>query len=388
MVVVLVAAEAVTHLGGPVGERVDHAALAQEPEGPVDRRQPDRLAAPTEPGVDPLGGGVVALAREDLEDPQPLPRRTKAAPSEERAGFRAAGGRHRHYYTHMKARIILATALVTAAAACGASGCTADAGGERSQGGREVVASFYPLAYAANAVAGPGVEVTNLTPPGAEPHDLDLSPADVQRVHDADLVLLLGRGFQPALEQAAERARRVVRLLEAPGLRALPNADPHVWLDPLRYALVIERIGRELRARDAADRLIARLRALDAEYRGALADCRRREIVTSHAAFGYLAARYGLEQIAVTGLSPEAEPSPRDLERAVSLVRATAATTVYLEPLVSPRTARTVARETNSSTRVLDPIEGLTEDQARRGEDYFSLMRANLVALREGLECR
>jgi zinc transport system substrate-binding protein len=251
-----------------------------------------------------------------------------------------------------------------------------------------VVASFYTLAYAAERVGGEAVNVRNLTPSGAEPHDLEASPGDVRELHDADLVLLLGGGFQPLLEDAAGDGDHVARALDTPGLDLLETTDAHVWLDPLRYALIVERIGETLGRPAAAERLVGRLRALDRDYRDGLANCERREIVTSHDAFAYLAARYGLDQIPIAGASPEGEPAPQDLERAVDAVRETGATTVFVEPLVSPRVAETVAREAGVETAVLNPLEGLTEDEQARGEDYFSLMRANLAVLREALGCR
>ena len=249
-----------------------------------------------------------------------------------------------------------------------------------------VVASFYPLAFAAAELA-PGVPVKNLTPPGAEPHDLELSPIDAATIRDARLVLLLGHGFQPQIEDAAGTGDNVLRLLDTPGLDLLPSGDPHVWLDPIRYAKIVERIGEALGAQSAAERLVTRLEALDAEYRQGLANCERHEIVTSHEAFAYLAQRYGLEQIPITGLSPEAEPQPADLAHVVDLVEERGVTTIYYETLVSPRIAETVARETGAKTAVLDPIEGLTPDEAASGEDYFTRMRANLRALEEGLGC-
>jgi len=252
----------------------------------------------------------------------------------------------------------------------------------------DVVASFYPLAFAAEEVGGTKVAVTNLTPTGAEPHDLEVSPADVGRLGSAALVLLLGRGFQPQLEDAAGGGARVLRLLDTPGLDLRSNGDPHVWLDPIRYARIVTRVGAALHAEDAAGRLARRVRELDGEYRRGLARCRHREIVTSHEAFAYLAARYGLRQVAITGLNPEAEPGPRDLDRVISVVRKTRATTVFTETLLSRRLAETVARETGARTAALNPIEGLTSDEADRGVDYFDLMRANLAALRKGLECR
>jgi zinc transport system substrate-binding protein len=264
----------------------------------------------------------------------------------------------------------------------------AGCGGSAGAGGRErVVAAFYPLAYAAEQIGGTSIDVTNLTPPGAEPHDLEVSPGDVRQLREAELVLLLGHGFQPQLERAAGTRNGVVRLLDTPGLRRFPNGDPHVWLDPLRYATIATRIGAALHDADATDRFVARLRGLDRDYRRGLARCERTEIVTSHEAFAYLAQRYGLRQVAITGLSPEAEPSPRDLEDVIDLVRRTGATTVFFETLVSPRIAETVAREAGARTAVLNPIEGLTPAEQESGGDYFSLMRANLAALRAALGC-
>ncbi len=152
--------------------------------------------------------------------------------------------------------------------------------------------------------------------------------------------------------------------------------------------MLVQRIGDELGRPDEAETLERRLRSLDRAFEQGLADCARREIVTNHAAFGYLADRYGLEQIAITGSSPEGELAPRDLERAVDAVRETGATTVFVEPLVSARVVETVAREAGVQTAVLNPIEGLTESEQARGADYFSLMRANLATLRKALSCR
>jgi zinc transport system substrate-binding protein len=273
-----------------------------------------------------------------------------------------------------------------------AGGCAA---GESGHGGRSVVAAFYPLAYLAKQIGGAGVNVTNLTPAGAEPHDLELTAGDAKAVQSADLVLYLGDGFQPSLERAlGERSGPAADLLTgqtlgtATGEDGKQSADPHVWLDPLRYAQMAKVVARALGEPSAGGGLVRRLDALDGEYRRGLAHCKRREIVTSHAAFGYLAARYGLEQVPLTGLSPEAEPSPRDLEHLVRRVRETGATTVFFETLVSPKLAETVAREAGVTTAVLDPLEGLSNDAIDRGDDYFSVMRSNLGVLREALGCR
>ena len=264
----------------------------------------------------------------------------------------------------------------------------AGCGGSEGGGERTVVASFYPLAWATEQVAGQGVEVVNLTPAGAEPHDVELTPSDVEEIRDADLVVYVGAGFQPAVEDAvADR--------EGPALDVLEGADdPHVWLDPLAFSDIVERIaeqaerlGLEPGASGAAAFLASTLRGLDVQYRQGLANCERHTLVTTHAAFGQLAARYGLTQLALAGRTPESEPSPRDLERLIAEVRASGATTVFAEPLVSSRVAETVARESGARVATLDPIEGLSQERLDQGEDYVSVMRANLAALRKALGC-
>jgi zinc transport system substrate-binding protein len=279
--------------------------------------------------------------------------------------------------------VLILVAAVAFGPACGGEE------GASSAGTMDVAASLYPLAFAAETIGGPRADVTNLTPPGTEPHDVELSVRDVERVRSADVVFFLGSGFQPAVERAvAGGDGEAIDLLEGLTRAGDEQVDPHVWLDPLRYAGLAQRIGDTLGRTSAAAEFDRRLRALDAEFEGGLAECERREIVTSHDAFSYLADRYGLQQIAVSGISPEAEPTPSELERVVSEVRSHGATTVFVETLVSPRLAETVAREADAKVATLNPIEGLTEEEADAGEDYFSLMRANLAALREALGCR
>jgi zinc transport system substrate-binding protein len=377
VMVVALAAEAVADLAGMVHQCVHDPVLAEERECAVDGRKSDCIAARDEPAMDLLRRRVVRFRGQGTKHREPLPRGTDAVSVEERLRERGHGRRVQEM--RMKTILVLLVFLLSATA-CGTKAS--------SQGRKHVVAAFYPLAYAAQQIGGPTVEVTNLTPPGVEPHDLEATPGDVQAIHSADLVLLLGHGFQPQLEDAAGRGKKVLWLLDTPGLRRFGNGDPHVWLDPVRYALIGRRIGQALGRPQAAARLESRLRALDREYRRGLAHCTRHEIVTSHEAFAYLAQRYQLRQVAITGLSPEAEPAPKDLQHVVDLVRRTHATTIFFETLVSPRIAETVARETHAKTAVLDPIEGLTPAEANRGEDYFTVMRANLRALRGALGCR
>jgi zinc transport system substrate-binding protein len=266
----------------------------------------------------------------------------------------------------------------------GATACGEDSGA--SAGDTRVVAGFYPLAFAAEQIGGDRVDVTNLTPAGAEPHDLELTPREVEDILDADLVLYVGDGFQPGVEEAAaESDGEAIDVLDGLDVR---DDDPHVWLDPILFSQVIERIGAALDDEDAAQRLASRLRALDRQYREGLADCERRELVTTHDAFGYLAERYGLQALPITGLSPEGEPSPQDLQSAIDVVESNGVTTVFTEPLLSPEVGETVAREAGATTAELDPLEGLTDDELSAGEDYFSVMESNLEALRTGLGCR
>jgi zinc transport system substrate-binding protein len=260
------------------------------------------------------------------------------------------------------------------------AGCGSGSGDE-AEGGRTVVAGFYPLAWAAERVAGPDVEeVVNLTPPGAEPHDLELSASAVQDVLDAELVVYAG-GFQPALDDAvAER--------DGESLDVLPRGerDPHIWLDPVAFSGVVDRVAASLDG-SAAD-VVQSLRSLDADFRRGLRRCESRVLVTTHAAFGHLAERYGLEQLSLAGSSPEAGPSPQELAELIDRVRASGATTVFAEPLVSDRVAETVAREVGADVAVLDPLEGLSEERLDAGEEYLTAMRANLGTLRTALRCR
>lgn len=266
-------------------------------------------------------------------------------------------------------------------------------------GGRlVVVASVYPLAEAAERVGGDPVLVRDLTPPGVEPHDLELAPDDLAAIVSADLVIYVGSGFQPAVEDAVSQAegRRIDVLSVVPTLRADGVIDPHVWLDPMRFALVVEAIAGVLgemdpghadayRANAAAYR--TELEALDAAYREGLAACSSRILVVSHAAFGYLAQAYGLTQVAISGVSPESEPDPSRLAELRALVETEGVTTIFTEELVSPAVARTLAEEAGVHTAVLSPLEGLTPQELDAGRDYVSVMRRNLRTLEVALGC-
>ena len=283
-------------------------------------------------------------------------------------------------------------------AGCGGGGSKAASAGGQAR----VVAAFYPLAEAARRVGGSHVQVEDLTPAGAEPHDLELRPSQVDDVRNADAVVIMGTGFQPSVERAAHRRPRGRGVLEV--LPAVlgddgrhTGVDPHVWLDPVLMEAIIDQVQGALAAvlpasatpdLDAnASRYRELLAGLDGRYRAGLAPCARKEIVTTHEAFGRLAARFGLSQHAIAGLSPEAEPTPARIAELADLVRTHGVTTIFTEELVSPRVARALAREAHVRTDVLSPIEGLTSAERKAGDNYVSLMDRNLGRLRAALGC-
>jgi zinc transport system substrate-binding protein len=281
-----------------------------------------------------------------------------------------------------RSALALAVMLVPLASCGGASG----SGG----GGPQVVASVYPLAFVAGEIGGGRLEVETLTPAGSEPHDLELSPDGIRLLAGADLLLYVGGGFQPAIEDAAADLDASLDVLaEVPG--ADPG-DPHVWLDPVLMGEVADIVAARFTHLDpGGSRAFARnaralkddLAALDEAYARRLSDCRLRAFVTSHDAFGYLAQRYDLEQIGIAGVDPEAEPTPRSILEAARFAERNGVTTIFYETLVSPQVAETVATEIGVATDVLDPLESGPE-----GGDYLSAMRANLDALVDALGCR
>ncbi len=286
-------------------------------------------------------------------------------------------------------------ALGLAAAALALVGCSSggtEAAPDSTTDGRpSVVAAFYPLAFAAESVGGDAVSVTSLTPPGVEPHDLELSAAQVGEIAAADLVLYV-RGFQPAVDEAVDQ-QAPGRAIDVAAAVPLLGSDPHVWLDPANMALIGDAVAARLseldpslaasvEANDAA--LAATMADLRAEFAAALATCASRDLVVSHEAFGYLAHAFGLTQVGISGLSPEAEPSPARMKDVADLVREKGISTIYYETLVDPKVAQTIADETGASAAVLDPLEGLAPGSTG---DYVSVMKDNLATLVAGQSC-
>jgi len=283
--------------------------------------------------------------------------------------------------------LLLIALSASALAACGASP-------NAESGKTQVVAAFYPLAEAVRWVGGDLVSVTDLTPPGAEPHDLELTANQVDAIRDADLAVVTGGAFQPSVEDAArQRGGPTLIAIKSPGIK---GSDPHVWLDPETMSLVVNSTAAALAKVDPEHsqaykrRAIAtnnRLEALDIEMAAGLAECDRRVIVTSHDSFDRLGARYRIRVESIAGFSPEEEPNPRRIAELSDLVKKDGVTVIFTEELVSPRVAEVLAREVGIDTAVLSPIEGLTSKSSARGDDYFSLMRGNLSRLESALGC-
>ncbi|WP_420033579.1 metal ABC transporter substrate-binding protein [Streptomyces sp. cg28] len=297
---------------------------------------------------------------------------------------------------------------LTVLSACGSSA----ADGKNSDGKLDVVASFYPMQYLAEQIGGDHVAVTNLTEPGKEPHDLEVSAQQRGQLEEADVAVYL-KGLQPSVDEAISQSGIGTKVdaasltdLEKHGSEVGGHADehddhehgseegtdPHIWLDPVKYAEVAEGVGKALEKADpdhaaeykknTAD-LVGKLDGLNKKYAAGLKDTDTKVFITTHAAFGYLAERYGLTEEAISGLDPESEPSAARVKELQKMAKADGVSTVFYETLVSDRTAKTLAGDTGLKTAVLDPIEGITKKS--QGDDYIAVMESNLAALQKAL---
>lgn len=306
----------------------------------------------------------------------------------------------------------VAVAAVTALGLGTLTGCSGDSAAAAGTGKFDVVASFYPMAFLAERIGGAHVHVTSLTQPGQEPHDLEISARQTAQLQDSDAVLYL-KNLQPSVDDAVAQSE-VKTKIDAASLTSLEKhgnevgghaashdgsendelsgLDPHIWLDPVRYAQVAEGVGKAFQKADpkhAADyrkntaALVKKLDALNTAFKDGLAHTQSKVFITTHAAFGYLAERYGLTEEAINGLDPESEPSAARVKQLETMAKADGVTTVFYETLVSDKTAKTIASDAGLKTDVLDPIEGITSKS--RGTDYFSVQEANLKALQSAL---
>lgn len=300
-------------------------------------------------------------------------------------------------------RVVAAACALTLAL----SGCASSAP-SAADGRLTVQVAFYPFQFVAERVGGDAVSVTSLTAPGTEPHDLELAPRQVAGLATADLVIFQS-GFQPAVDTAVEQAQpaRVVDTAsfvtmltattdggEHPAEAGTGSKDPHTWLDPTNVVTIAEHVRDALsqaRPDQAAafaantHQLVADLTNLDAEIKKDLTGCAITPFITSHAAFGYFAARYGLTQVGIRGLEPDVEPSASRIAEVQQIARDNHVTTIFFEAMVSPVVAQSVAGDLGLRTDVLDPLEGITADS--RGTDYLAVMRANANSLKVANQC-
>jgi len=267
-----------------------------------------------------------------------------------------------------------------------------------------VVASIYPLAYFAQEIGGERVHVVSITPSGAEPHDYDLTSRDIINIENSKLLLLNGlvEPWGESIKKAVEGKNILVAevgdgLFTTNQQGDMATLDPHVWISPPLAKKEVENIFAALVKIDSGNEnyynlnkrsLIAKLDSLDKEFGNSLKNCISRNVVVSHAAFGYLTSSYGLVQVPISGLSPDAEPSLKKLSEISDFARKNNIKYIFFESLVSSKLSETIASEVGAKTLVLNPLEGLTKAEIAQGEDYFSIMKRNLENLKTALECK
>lgn len=292
-------------------------------------------------------------------------------------------------------RKIIAGLLVLAVVAGGIWwGTRPDVAG-RTDGKLQVAASFYPLYDFAKQVGGDKVAVENATPAGVEPHDYEPSAKDLARLQQSDVFIYNGL-MEPWAEGFLQDYKgKVVKASD--GVELLDGNDPHFWLDPVLAQKTVDSIRDALSAadpenhayyRDRAAQYNQKLSDLNNAFTAGLKNCDTSDVVVSHDAFSYVAQRYGFTIIPIAGISPEEEPSPARLAELTGVVKEKHIKYVLFETLVSPRLADTIAKETGGGTLVLDPLEGLSDDDQKQGKDYLSIQRANLETLRLARACR
>lgn len=274
-----------------------------------------------------------------------------------------------------------------------------------SSGKVSAIASFYPLYFLLENIGGDKVDAMNMTPAGVEPHDYELTPRQIARIESGALLVINGAKLEAWGDNVKKNidSERTLMIVASEGLtnqRTAENGeetvDPHIWLDPLLMVQIADAIADGLKQVDPenaayyaenTEALKERLRALDAEFKYGLRSCVGNTIITSHAAFGYLADAYGLDDVAIAGISPNAEPSLKDLSELARLVREKNITHIFFEELASPKLAQTLADEVGVQTLVLNPLEGLTVEDIARGKDYITEMKKNLENLQIALQC-
>lgn len=276
------------------------------------------------------------------------------------------------------------------------SGCGKTGGNEAADNRLKVSASFYPMYDFAKKIGGDKTDVSLMIPAGIEPHDWEPSAADILNLEKADIFVYNGAGMEPwAPDILSSLQNKELNAVEASKGAASMDSDPHVWLDPMCAKAELLNIKNAFAEADPAnasyyeenyDTYAAGLGALDKEYRDTLSVLPGRNIIVTHRAFGYLCSAYGLNQIAIEGVSAEAEPTPARMAEIVRFVKENNVKVIFFEELLSPKLAEAIAKEAGARTAVLNPIEGLSSEAVAAGEDYFSAMRKNLSELKKALE--
>lgn len=283
------------------------------------------------------------------------------------------------------------------------AGCTAKSSGADDQGKLSVTTSFYPLYDFAKKVGGERISLTNLTPAGTEPHDWEPTSKDIIRLEKADVFLYNGAGMEHWVDQvlATLSSEKLLSVEVSQGIslldetedvsgKPLMSVDPHIWLSIPRAKEEMRTIKEAFCKADPEGASIyeanyqkyaAEFDALDAEFRETLGALPNKNIVVAHQAFSYLCADYGLNQVAIEGLAADSEPDPARMKEIIDFARENGVKVIYFEELVSPKVAETIAAEIGAKTAVLNPLEGLTQEQLDKGEDYLSIMRQNLATL-------
>ena len=275
-----------------------------------------------------------------------------------------------------------------------------------------IVASFYPMYDFAKKVAGDNADVTCLVPAGTEPHDWEPSTKDMKTIQDADILV------QDVLDGLGKESKLVaVEASQGIGLRKLDHededhdhesdtekehehehhhgdTDPHVWLSPVNAMAQMKNICDALSKADAAHKDVyednykkaqANFETLDGEYHKQLDPLSNKTIVVSHEAFGYMCDAYGLKQMPIEGVEADAEPDAQQMKEIADFVKENNVKTIFSEELVSPKVAQAIADATGAKVRELNPLEGLTDEQLKAGEDYVSVMNNNLKELVDAL---
>lgn len=262
----------------------------------------------------------------------------------------------------------------------------------------KVVTSFYPLYFFTSQIGGDKIEVFNITPSGAEPHSYEPTAKDMALIEDGDLLILNGgglEGWEDNLKNNILDKNKII--IVGDGIINVEKSDPHIWLSPKLAIKIVEKIEERLSYIDPTNSeyyknnlelLEKKLFNLDLNFTEGLSNCKNKDVVTAHMAFGYLAKDYGFSQTSISGLSTEEEPSTTEMIKLSNFVRNNNIKYIFYESLMSPKLSDTIAEETGALTLVLNPIAGLTNNEKISGEDYFSLMKQNLINLKIALECK